>query len=126
MRLGKFVEYILMIIVVLSLWLTLRRTNESLMAIALILQIVSVATYFSSTVAFEMISLSSQYTAATTDVQRYISLAAGQAMLATWQGTAFDVSYILGAIALLTVSYVMLRSHLFDRAAPFIGILQVH
>jgi hypothetical protein len=65
------------------------------MAIALILQIVSLATYL-STVAFEMLSLSNQYRAATTYVQRYASLAAGQAMLVTWQGTAFDVSYILG------------------------------
>jgi hypothetical protein len=45
--------------------------------------IVSVATYFSSTVAFEMFSLSNQYTAAITDMERFTSLAAGQAMLPT-------------------------------------------
>lgn len=63
-------DYILMLIVVLSIWTILRRTNESFMAIALVLQIVSLATYFSSTVAFEMLSLSNQYSAATTDAQR--------------------------------------------------------
>lgn len=108
MDLLLIVDYILMLIVILSLWVVLRRTNESFMAIALILQIISVATYFSSTVAFEMLCLSNHYRAATTDAQRYTALTAGQAMLATWQRTAFDVSYILGAVTLLTVSYVML------------------
>ena len=117
------VDYVLMLIVILSLWSVLRRINESFMAIALLLQIVSVATYFSSTVAFEMLSLSNQYTVAITDMERLTSLAAGQAMLATSQGTAFDVSYILGDIALLTVSYVMLQSRLFSRAIAFVGIL---
>lgn len=32
-------------------------------------------------------------------------------MLATWQGTAFDVSYILSGVVLLIVSVVMLRSY---------------
>ncbi|MGA9170791.1 MAG: DUF4386 family protein [Nitrososphaeraceae archaeon] len=123
MDLLLIVDYVLMLIVILSLWVTLRRTSESFMAIALILQIVSLATYFSSTVAFEMLSLSNQYRAAATDGQRFVSLAAGQAMLAAWQGTAFDVSYILGAFTLLIVSYVMLRSRLFSRTTAFVGIL---
>jgi hypothetical protein len=61
-------------------------------------------------VAFEMLTLSNQYATATMDVERSIFLAAGEAMLATWQGTAFDVSYVLSAIAILIVSAVMLRS----------------
>ena len=44
-------------------------------------------------------------------------------MLATWQGTAFNVSYILGAIALLVVSVVMLRSHVFSKITAYVGIL---
>jgi hypothetical protein len=99
MDLLLIVDYVLLLVVFLSLWVVLRRSNESFMAIALILQIISIATYFSSTVALEMLSLSNQYTAATTDTERFTFLVAGQAMLGTWQGTAFDVSYILGAIA---------------------------
>ena len=77
----------------------------------------------SSTVAFEMLSLSNQYAVAITDMERFTSLAVGQFTLVSWQGTVFDISYILGAIALLTVSYVMLRSRLFNRAIAFVGIL---
>ena len=36
---------------------------------------------------------------------------------------AFDVSYILGAVTLLTVSCVMVRNSLFSRATAFVGIL---
>ena len=62
-------DYVLMLIVVLSLWAILRRTNESFMAIASVLQIISLAAYLSSTVAFEMLSLSNQYSAATYRLQ---------------------------------------------------------
>jgi hypothetical protein len=44
-------------------------------------------------------------------------------MLATWQGTAFDVSYVLSAIAILIVSAVMLRSHhLFSKTTGYAGL----
>lgn len=70
-----------------------------------------------------MLSLSNQYSVATTDVERSTFLAAGQVMLETWQGTAFDVSYILGALAALIVSVVMLRSHVFGKVTAYAGIL---
>jgi hypothetical protein len=50
-----------------------------------------------------MLSLSQRYTAATTDAQRSLIQAAGQAMLAIYQGGAFDVYYILGAVATLII-----------------------
>ena len=123
MDLLLIVDYLLLIGVFSALWASLRRANESLMAIALILQLVATATYLASTVAFEMLTLSNQYATATTEVERSIFLAAGQAMLATWQGTAFDVSYILSALAILTVSAVMLRSHhLFSKTTGYAGL----
>jgi len=117
------VDYALMGITFLALWAALRRASQSVMAIALTTELVGVTTYFASTAAFEMLSLSNLYAAATTDADRSIFLAAGQTMLATWQGTAFNVSYILGAIALLIVSVVMLRSHVFNKTTAYVGIL---
>ena len=121
MDLLLIVDYLLLIGVFSALWASLRRANESLMAIALILQLVATATYLASTVAFEMLSLSNQYFAATTEVERSILLAAGQSMLVTWQGTAFDVSYVLSALAVLMVSAVMLRSHFFNKPTAYAG-----
>jgi hypothetical protein len=44
-------------------------------------------------------------------------------MLVTWQGTAFDVSYVLSALAVLIVSAVMLRSHhLFSKVTGYAGL----
>jgi Domain of unknown function (DUF4386) len=122
MDLLLIVDYLLLIGVFSALWTSLRRANESLMAIALIIQLVATATYLVSTVAFEMLSLSNQYATATTEVERFILLAAGQAMLVTWQGTAFNVSYVLSAVAVLIVSAVMLRSHLFNKATGYVGL----
>src|SRR5918996_2498097 len=124
MDLLLIVDYLLLIGVFSALWASLRRANGSLMAIALILQLVATSAYLSSTVAFEMLSLSNQYATATTDAERSLFLAAGQAMLVTWQGTAFDVSYVLSALAVLIVSAVMLRSqhHLFSKVTGYAGL----
>lgn len=122
MDLLLIVDYLLLIGLFSALWASLRRANESLMAIALILQLVATAAYLASTAAFEMLTLSNQYATATTDAERSLFLAAGQAMLVTWQGTAFDVSYVLSAIAVLIVSAVMVRSHLFSKVTGYVGL----
>ena len=114
---------VLLSIIYLALYLALKRASESLMAIALVLGLVGIAAYFPSNTAFEMLSLSNQYAAATTDAQRTIFLAAGQAMLAIYTGTAFNVYYVMNAIALLIISVVMLRSNIFSRVTAYVGLL---
>jgi hypothetical protein len=69
-----------------------------------------------------MLSLSNSYAAAATDAQRSIFLAAGEGMLATYKGTAFDAYYILNAAALLIISVVMLRSNIFGKVTAYMGI----
>ena len=104
-------DYALFVPLFLALYIALRRVSPSFMAIATALGLVGIATYFASNTAFEMLSLSNQYATATTDAQRSLFVASGQAMLAIYQGTAFDVSYVLLAIASLIISVVMLRSN---------------
>lgn len=116
-------DQVLAILIFLALYEALRRDNESLMAIGLALGLVAAVLFIASNPAFAMLSLSDQYAAAVTDVQRAIFLAAGQAMLVTWQGSAFQVSYILGSVASIIVSVVMLRSKLFSKATAYLGIL---
>jgi hypothetical protein len=123
MDLLLIVDYILMIVVFLALGAALSRFNKSFVAIALTLELVAIAAYLASAAAFEMLSLSNQYYAAsTTDAEKSVLLAAGHAVLATWQGTAFDVSYVLGAVALLIVSLVMRRSQIFSKPTAYSGI----
>ena len=116
-------DYALFVPLFLALYIALRRVSPSFMAIATALGLIGIATYFASNTAFEMLSLSNQYAAATTDVQRSMFMASGQAMLAIYQGTAFGLSYIFLAIASLIISVVMLWSTTFGKVTAVVGIV---
>jgi hypothetical protein len=123
MDLLLIIDQVLMGLVLLALYAALKRASPSFMTIALTSGLVGIATYFASSTAFNMLSLSSQYAAATTNAQRAMFLAAGQATLTMWTGTAFDVSYILGGVALLIISAVMLRSNIFSKVTAYVGLV---
>jgi Domain of unknown function (DUF4386) len=107
----------------LALYVALRGVNESLMAIALVVGLLEAVAFIMARPAFEMLYLSERYAAATTDAQRAMFLGAGEAMLATFNGTAFHLSINLFSIYFLIVSIVMLRSHIFGRVIAYLGIL---
>lgn len=117
------VDQVLGIVILVALYVALRRTNEALMIVALALGLVVAATYFASNTAFNMLTLSHGYTAATTGAQRAMFLSAGESMLAIYTGTAFQVSYILGAIVGIIISSVMLRSGVFSKTTATMGLL---
>ena len=119
------VTNVLMILIYLALYAALKRTSESSIAIALTLGLVGIAAYFASNTAFEMLSLSNQYAAATTEAQSTMFLGSGQAMLEIYKGTAFAVYYVLNAAALLIFAAVMLRSNIFSKVTAYIGILEI-
>ena len=107
----------------LALYVVLRRVNESLMAIATVLALVEAVAFIVARPALEMLYLSNQYAAATTDAQRTMILAAGEAMLATFHGTAFHVGINLFSIYYLIVSIVMLQSNIFGRVTAYTGVV---
>jgi len=107
----------------LALYAALQRAHKSSMAIAVALAGVGIAVYFASNTALSMLALSDQYAAATTDVQRSMFLAAGEMVLVTFNGTASQVSYVFAAIALITISVVMLRSGIFSKITGYVGII---
>ncbi len=117
------VEMVMLVPLSLAFYVALRQTSKSWTAIALALGLLGTASYLASNTVFNMLFLSSRYAAATTEAQRAALLAAGEAMLSIYNGTAFHVSYVLGAIAPLIVSLVMLRSRVFGRGAAWMGIL---
>lgn len=107
----------------LALYGALRRVNRPVMALAAITGFLGIAAYFASNTAFNMLSLSNQYAAATTDAERSQLLAAGRATLAIWQGSAYDVGYILGGVAILLIALVMLRSAVFGKVTGYVGVV---
>ena len=117
------VDSVLLVLIYLALYVVLRRAGESSMLIAVVLGIVGIAAYFASNTAFEMLSLSNQYAAATTEAQGTAFLTAGQVMLETYKGTAFDIYYVLNTIVLFILAPVMLRSGLFSKVTAYLGLL---
>jgi hypothetical protein len=116
-------DYLLLAMVYLALYVALKRYEPSLMAVALVLQLLAISIYFASTSAFEMLTLSSLYEAAPTEEEKAQLLAAGQAVLAGWQGTAFNMSYILGGLSLIIASIVMYRTDMFRKTISRLGII---
>jgi hypothetical protein len=104
----------------LAIYSALRRDNEAFGAFGMILFFVGVAIYIASNRAFAMLSLSGQYASATTDAQRSLYIAAGQAMLAEGQTRA---GIPLIEFASLLISVVMLRGKVFGKATAYAGIL---
>jgi hypothetical protein len=125
------VNYILVLLMFVSLFVALRRDNRSSMAVATTLGIVGIAVYLASNTALSMLSLSDQYAVATVDAQRASLLGAGQAMLAlnrfsnpgAHPGAAGYMSLLLIALAGLITSVIMLRGHTFNRVTAIAGIL---
>ncbi|MBY0433595.1 MAG: DUF4386 family protein [Cyclobacteriaceae bacterium] len=113
----------LLIFVYLGLYAALKRANQASMLIALILGVIGIAAYYSSTAAFEMLSLSNKYTLASTAELRLQYLASGQTMLAIYKGTAFNVYYVLNAITLLIISRVMLTDSTFSKTNALWGLI---
>jgi len=117
------IDNILLIPILLALYVALRKTNESFMLIGAALGFVAIAALFASNPAANMHFLSGQYAAAATDAQRSLFLAAGEAMLAVFPGTAYHVSLILGSVALVIIPIVMLQGKIFSKATGYMGIL---
>jgi hypothetical protein len=116
-------DNVLLVPIFLSLYVLLRRDGESLTVIAVALGFLGIVFFITSNPAFEMLSLSDQHAAATRDAQRAIFLAAGEAMVAAWQGSTFQVAYLLGSVAGIAVGVLMLRSAVFSNVTGYMAIL---
>ncbi len=116
-------------LILLALCGALWRTNKSAMTMATALGFSGITVYLASNQAFSILALSDRYAAATTDAQRAMFLAAGEALLAvnnpgaTHQGTGIYASLALVLLAGLLMSVVMLRSSVFSRVTAYVGIL---
>jgi hypothetical protein len=122
----EILTYALFVPMFLAIYVALRRANESYMALATTLAIIGIAVFLATNNPFSMLSLSDQYAAATTDAQRSLFLAAGQAILANTNQRAvegFNIGLLLVSVAGLIVSAVMLRSNIFSKVTAYVGIL---
>jgi hypothetical protein len=121
-------EFLMVVFVVLSipmslaLYIAVHNDHPSLAAIYLAFSLVGTVAFIAARPAFEMLAISQQYTAATSEAQRTVLLAAGESMLAIFKGTAFQVSYYLGSLNGLVISAILLRSKHFSKATAYVRI----
>jgi len=122
------VNYALLELIFLALSAALLQTSRSWIIIAAALSCVGISVYFASNQALNMLSLSRQYLAATTDAQQVVFLSAGQTLLAlhhtaSYGGAGIYLSYLLVSAAGLILSVIMLRSSVFSKSAGYVGVL---
>ena len=108
-----------------ALYTAHRKVNQTNAAVAMIVSFIGVAVFYATNRAFPMLDLSSRYAAATTEAQRTILEAAGQAMLSVGQShtPGTFLAFFLSEIAGIMMAMVMLRGKVFSRAAAYAGIL---
>ncbi len=105
-------------VIALALYVALRPTSPSITTMATGLWLLAIAMFIAANPAVEMLALSNQFAAAPAEAQRSAAVAAGQALLAGWEGTAFHVGYVLGQLAGIMIGLVMVKSRQFGRAIP--------
>jgi hypothetical protein len=114
------VNNLILAVLYLALWVSLFKENPSVASLALMFGVLGVACYIPSNPSLEMLHLSSRYFLALPS-QRSIYLAAGEALMAGYTGTAFNVYYVLSTVSLLLFSYAIFKSHLYDRSIALWG-----
>ncbi len=122
----EVVAYVLMVPMFLAIYFAIRRVNESYMLLATILAIMGITVFLATNNPFSMLTLSKQYAAATTEVQKSMILAAWQAILVNTNQRAvggFNMGFFLISVGGLLVSAVMLRSNIFSKTTAYVGIL---
>ncbi|NBD36250.1 MAG: DUF4386 family protein [Chloroflexi bacterium] len=107
----------------LAMYAALREVNESYALIALVLGLMGYTVIFAARPVAEMAYLSEQYAAASDEVAKSHYLAAGEALHALFNGTAWMASMALVGISGVICSVLMLRSRAFTKATAYAGIV---
>ncbi len=94
-----------------------------MMAVAMVLAVIAIPALLWSRPMFDFIYLSNQYAAATSDAARSHYLAAGEVMLAMFNGIGYQIHLILGVIGYVIISVLMLKSPHFRKSTAYMGIL---
>lgn len=106
----------------LALYAALRRINESYALIALVFGVIAVPMLLTARPITEMVMLSDKFATATTEAMRSQYLAAGDALLEHFSGTAWMVESFCLIVSGLISALLMLRSTVFGKTTAYVGI----
>ena len=117
------VDNVLLIPLLVAFGVLLWRTSPTWVVLAGVTGVTAAIMAVVVNPAIGMVVLNDQYADATTDAARAAALSAGDALLATWQGTAFHTGYLLGSLAGAALGVVMLHGGPFGKLTGWMGIL---
>lgn len=117
-------DYLFLLVVYVALFCALKRSNPSLVLLGTVLALAGITLYFTVNPAATMLVLASAYVPSAADASAGGIIPAAQTVLATFQGTAFLVHYIVMGVAGILVSLAMLRGGVLSKATAVAGILQ--
>jgi hypothetical protein len=107
-----------------ALYTVHRNMNKTYAALAVIALIMGATIYIANNTALPMLSLSGQFGSATTESQKSLLVAAGQALLAHEDLTAGSfMGFFFAEVAQIVMGLVMLRSTIFGRRIALSGLL---
>lgn len=113
----------LAILQTLALYVALKKVNESYALIAMVLGLMGVLFWLMARPLVELTYLSEQYAAATTEAARNQYLAAGEALHALFNGTAWMLSQFLIAISGTISALLMLKTRFFSKWTVYTGLI---
>jgi len=111
--------------ILLALYGALRRADKAYAALAAIIGFIGTAVFYATNRAFPMLALSREYAAASTEAQRALLAAAGQALLAVGEShtPGTFMGFFLTGSASIMMAFIMLRSQVFSKATAYAGFL---
>ncbi|MBN1428013.1 MAG: hypothetical protein JXB07_06480 [Anaerolineae bacterium] len=120
-----FVYMPLMYLLFLGLYKALKKTQPFAATIAALLGCAGITLFLATPSVFSWLTLSDKFVAATSDTQKTLFLAAGEAILASdmWHGTGASVGSLLLQTSALMISIAMLRSSDFGKFTAWVGVV---
>jgi hypothetical protein len=121
----NIISIVLGIPIYLAFYFAHRHANKAYAILAAVLFFIGLSVYIANNTAFAVFALSGKYAAATTDAQRSLIAAAGEALLA--QGESHTpgtfTGFFLCEIAGITISVVMFHGKVFSKPTAITGII---
>lgn len=111
--------------VFLGLYTTLKKVQIAYTALAVVLVFAGLTLALATPSVFSWLALSDKFAAATSEAQKTLLLAAGEAILASdmWHGSGAITGGILLQTGALLMSVVMVQSQSFGKATAYVGIV---
>jgi hypothetical protein len=107
----------------LTIYAALKRENESVALIALVVALIAVTLVIVCRPLVELTVLSDHYTSATDPTEKLRYLAAGEVLRSSLDGTAWMMQTVFFLVAGLINCLLMLRTISFSKATAWLGII---